>query len=107
MKRTLAKAKARKVDKVLTIYDLFDGKGFNFDFVIAELTGDHPAHVNRISDRAYYILSGSGLVTVANEQYEVARDDLIVIKAGTSHAIKGTLKFIIITAPRFDPAHES
>jgi len=106
MKFNLATSTVRKVDKALTIYDLFDGRGFNFDFVIADLNGDHGTHVNHVGDRVYFVLSGNGRVTVGSENYDVVKDDLIVIAKNTPHSINGTLRFMIITAPPFDPAHE-
>lgn len=106
MKFDLKSCVVRKVDQALTIYDLFDGDGFNFDFVIADLDGDHSSHINYVSDRIYFILSGSGQVTVESQKYDVVKDDLIVIRKNTPHSIKGTLRFLIVTAPPFDPANE-
>jgi mannose-6-phosphate isomerase-like protein (cupin superfamily) len=106
MKLNLATSTVRRVDKALTIYDLFDGRGFNFDFVVADLDGDHGSHINRVSDRVYFVISGTGKVTVGSQKYDVAKDDLIVITRNTLHSISGQLRFLIITAPPFDPANE-
>ena len=104
MKLNLASSTVRRVDKALTIYDLFDGHGFNFDFVVADLDSDHGSYINRVSDRAYFVWSWKG--TVGSETYDVMKDDLIVISKNTLHSISGTLRFLIITAPPFDPVHE-
>ncbi|HTW90281.1 MAG TPA: hypothetical protein VMH22_01040 [bacterium] len=106
MKRTAASASVRRVDKALTIVDLFDGKGFNFDCVIANLEGDHPSVTNAKSDRIYFILEGHGKVRVADETYDVGKYDLVAIGKGTVHSVSGSLKYLIVTAPPFDPANE-
>jgi mannose-6-phosphate isomerase-like protein (cupin superfamily) len=106
MKLSLATSAVRKVDKVLTIHDLFDGRNFSFDFVVADLNGNHGAYVNQVSDRVYFILSGQGTVVVGSEKYDVVKDDLIVVNKNTPHLIAGELSFLIITAPPFDPANE-
>lgn len=106
MKKTLLDAKSRQIDSVLTICDLFSEKDFRFDFVIATLNGDHPPVTNRRSDRAYFVLSGEGLVTVGNTTHAVKAEDLIAIPAGTPHSLRGNLRYAIITSPPFDPLDE-
>jgi mannose-6-phosphate isomerase-like protein (cupin superfamily) len=106
MKRTLVGSKTRRVYSSLSIVDLFDGNAFPFDFVIAELRGDHPRTINRRSDKAYYILEGTGHVTVGFDTYDIAPSDLVLIKAGVPHSISGTLKYAIVMSPPFDPHYE-
>jgi mannose-6-phosphate isomerase-like protein (cupin superfamily) len=106
MKKSVLDAKSRHIDSALTIWDLFAEKDFPFDFVIATLNGDHPTVTNRRSDRAYFVLSGEGLVTVGNTTHAVRADDLIAIPAGTPHSLRGNLRYAIITSPPFDPRDE-
>lgn len=96
----------RRVDDALVITPLFDGREFSFDVAKATLSGDHPTVVNRISDRVYYILDGTPAVYVNDEEYSAKPGDVIVIKAGSPHSIKGSAKYLVITAPPFDPANE-
>ncbi len=106
MKLSLRNSKTRKIDENLAINDILSDPNAAFDFVIANLNGDHPFVINKISDRAYFILSGSGEVRVANNRYNVKKDDFIFIPKNTIHTIKGNLKYIIITSPPFNPANE-
>lgn len=96
----------RRVDDALTIVPLFDGTNFSFDVAKAVLSGSHPPVVNRISDRVYYFLEGEATVTIGDKEHNASSGDLAVIKAGTQHAVDGTAKYLVITAPPFDPANE-
>ena len=106
MKFSVDSATRRKVDDALTIIDLFDGREFKFDFVIAELDGNHPTVVNKVSDRVYYVLEGEGVVTVGSRELAVAKGELVTISSNTPHSIKGKLSYIVVTAPKFAPENE-
>ena len=106
MKINFVKAEKRVIDDALTIYDMFNGKNFNFDFVIAELNGDHPYLINKISDRVYYFLEGEAKVTVGNAVHECIKSDLVIIPKNTKHGLTGNAKYIIITSPPFSPENE-
>jgi len=85
---------------------MLSDKDFSFDFVIADLDGEHPAHINKISDRIYFILEGEGRVSVGGEISAVVKDDLVKIPKNTVHSIEGKLRYVIITSPPFDPRNE-
>lgn len=106
MKISEKDAPLRKVDEALTIVSLFNGENFKFDCVIGKLNGHHPKVINTVSDRAYYILEGEGQINVDSVVYDVAAGDLIVIKQNQVHGVDGNLKYLIITAPPFNPANE-
>lgn len=106
MKIERKKSVVRKIDDTLSIVSLFDGKDFSFDFVIGVLDGVHPKLVNKISDRAYYILKGFGEITVEGNAYKVKKGDLILIKANEIHGLNGDMEYIIVTSPPFDPNNE-
>lgn len=106
MKHTQREAEKRRIDDDLTVIDLFEGQDFQFDCVIAELDGDHPTVVNHESDRAYYVLNGSGKVEVDGQAFDVSMGDLVSVPSGTSHTIEGELKYLVITSPPFDPSNE-
>lgn len=106
MKHSTANSKVRSVDSNLDVTELFNGEDFAFDFVIADLDGDHPKVVNYESDRAYFILEGSGTVEVNSKSFNVKQHDLITIKSGEEHTIEGDLRYVIVTSPPFDPENE-
>lgn len=106
MKRSIDEAAVTEVDDALTIHELFAGEDFAFSCVAADLDGDHPPVVNHESDRAYYVLSGTGTVTAGDEEHDVGQGDLVTIPAGTPHGVEGDLRYLVITAPPFDPANE-
>jgi mannose-6-phosphate isomerase-like protein (cupin superfamily) len=106
MKLSLKNSSRRQVDDALVIQDLFDGSGFPFDFVVAELNGNHPTVRNKISDRVYFFLDGTASVKVAAQRFEVEKYDLITIPKNTPHSLSGHARYIVITSPPFDPANE-
>ena len=77
-----------------------------FNVVKGILTGKHGLTTNHRSDRAYFILRGSGEASVGEDKFEVGKDDLVIIPSGYAHGLKGDMEFLIITAPAFDPADE-
>lgn len=107
MRIRYADAPERIIDNVLSIHDLFDGKDFAFDFVVGSLNGLHPRVVNRVSDRVYFFLEGSGKAFVADKTFDVQPNDLIVVKAGVPHGLQGRMRYIIVTSPPFAPKNES
>lgn len=105
MKSSLSQAPNRIFDN-LKICDLFKGEGFSFDFVIAELDGNHAAVRNHVSDKAYFILEGTGTAQIGIEKLEVNKDDFVKIPKGEFHSINGKLRYIIMCSPPFDPMNE-
>jgi mannose-6-phosphate isomerase-like protein (cupin superfamily) len=106
MKFSLSSSKKRQIDEVLLINDLFSKEGAAFDFVIAELNGSHPTIINYVSERIYFILSGKAVVVVDETSFDVQENDLIYIMKGQKHSINGSVKYLIITSPPFDPKNE-
>lgn len=106
MKYSKEKSKARQVDSELKIYDVFSSLDAQMDFVIAELNGDHPMIINRVSDRIYFVLSGTGEVFSDDKWEKVSVNDCVFIKKNSVHSIRGNLTYAIITSPPFQPKNE-
>lgn len=97
-----ADAPRRQVDPSLAILDLCTPEDFPFDLVIGELDGPHHKVINSVSDKAYFILSGSGTMTVGESNIAVRPGDNISVPAGTSHSLNGKMRYLIVTSPRFN-----
>lgn len=65
-------------------------------------------HRHHRSEELYHITAGSGLMTLAHEQFEVTAGDTICIPPGTSHCIRNTgaddLRILCACSPAY--AHE-
>jgi mannose-6-phosphate isomerase-like protein (cupin superfamily) len=48
------------------------------------------AHYHRTTEELYYIVSGTGLMRIADEERDVSRGDCIVIPPGTEHKLTNT-----------------
>ena len=101
-----ADAKIRKSENI-EIHN-YVTRDFNesFSLSLAILEGDHPKTRNEASDRAYYIIEGTALVNVGDSTYQVESDDVVFIPKNIIHSIKGTVKYIIINSPSFNPSTE-
>jgi mannose-6-phosphate isomerase-like protein (cupin superfamily) len=62
-------------------------------------------HRHLHSEEIYHILSGSAVITVADDQFEIKEGDTICIPAGTSHNVKNNgavlLKVLCACAPPY------
>jgi mannose-6-phosphate isomerase-like protein (cupin superfamily) len=90
----------------MVIRDVFSTKEAPLDLVIADVDGNHGNHLNRVSDRVYFILEGAGRVVVGHEVFEVGALDVIFIPKSTSHGVSGKLRLAIITSPPFAAENE-
>jgi len=101
------------VDDATEITDLFEApEEAHFDSVIIEVSGYHPSEgekkriLNERSQKAYYILEGSGKIFVGDKAHEVEEQDFVFVPEKTAHALEGEFKALIVTAPPFDPEYE-
>ena len=106
MKKSVSRSRPRRIDGAFFIRDLASAR--TFSLVHGTLDGTHPARptVNRRSDRAYFILSGSGSIRVGARRYRVRPNDLVLVRKLVPHQLRGRLRCLVITAPRFDPKDE-
>lgn len=62
-------------------------------------------HRHHVTEELYHITSGTGLMTLAEEQFTVSVGDTICIPAGTAHCIKNTgmdeLVFLCCCSPAY------
>ncbi|MFE9643617.1 cupin domain-containing protein [Streptomyces sp. NPDC006365] len=77
-----------------------------FSLSVATLRGVHPPTVSRLSERAYYIVEGSLMFTVATEKFKVGAGDAVLVPKGATHAMEGTAQYVVVNAPPFDAAAE-
>lgn len=77
-----------------------------FSLAVSTLDGIHPKTLNTSSERAYYIIEGEGIVTVGGETSQVTTGDTVLIPKNTTHSIEGTIKYLVLNSPPFDPLKE-
>lgn len=70
---------------------------------VALQTGDVPKHMHNNSDEIQYVVAGTGVFWLGNEERKIKAGDLIVIPKGTAHAgsraTDGKFKVIAIKLP--------
>jgi len=107
MKFSLNSLTKRQIDDALCITDLFSNVSEIFNLVVADLNGPHATVINHVSERIYFILSGEAIVRVDEASYDVQANDLIYIRKGQRHSINGAARYLVLTAPPFDPKNET
>lgn len=65
--------------------------------------GHHDRVVNQISDRAYYIIDGSGRFQVGDDSRveDVSAGDFVYIAAGVPYEFEGDMTYIVANGPAF------
>ncbi len=65
--------------------------------------GHHDRVVNETSERAYYILSGTGrfLIGDADEPEPVTDGDVVFIAAGTPYEFDGEMTYVVVNGPAY------
>lgn len=67
-----------------------------------ELRGRHPGLRTDASDRAYYVISGTGTFTLGDAgPRAIAAGDHVLVPRGTPYALAGELRYLVINAPAF------
>ena len=69
---------------------------------VTEMSGAEP-HFHRKTTEYYYVLEGSGRLTVDDEEVALAAGDVVVIWPGAIHSARGELTALVIAVPPFDP----
>jgi mannose-6-phosphate isomerase-like protein (cupin superfamily) len=64
-----------------------------------------PPHYHRELEEIYYVLSGSGVMTVGEETREVGAGDAVYVPRGARHTLKNTgskeIKLLLVCGPAF------
>jgi mannose-6-phosphate isomerase-like protein (cupin superfamily) len=84
----------------------FGSHRLSVTWVEAEPGSEQPSHVHSDNEQVYVIMRGRGLMTVGDEQREVAAETLVFIPPGLPHAIRNIssdqLVYVSATSPPFD-----
>ena len=73
----------------------------NFSGALIEIHGKHGKMRCKTQDRIYFIVEGEGTFIVADEAYEVYKEDLVFIPKNTIYDIVGDLHFFMVCTPEF------
>ena len=63
---------------------------------------DSRPHYHRRGTELYYVLDGSGTVTLDGEVHEVRQGTLVHIPPGVIHAAQGTMRVLVVGIPDID-----
>ncbi|UCD04560.1 MAG: hypothetical protein JSW73_02925 [Candidatus Woesearchaeota archaeon] len=74
-----------------------------FSAALIKLDGIHGPVMCKGEDRIYFILEGEGKFIIGNAEVNVEKEDLVFIPMKTPYDIMGTMKYLLICSPEFDP----
>jgi mannose-6-phosphate isomerase-like protein (cupin superfamily) len=107
MKFTIQDSPVRIVGKQMKVTDLFADSQATFDFVIVELDGFHRSVINHVSEQAYFVLSGTGIIRVGSIAYDVKKEDFIFVPKAVPHSLKGKMRYAVLSSPPFSLHNET
>ena len=94
---------AFSVDKMKKV-GLVDTANLFCDAYCFEPGQEQTGHRHAVGDKLYYVLSGSGRITVDGDERTVAVGDLVCAPAGSDHAVRnpgpGRLALLVMMAPK-------
>jgi mannose-6-phosphate isomerase-like protein (cupin superfamily) len=73
-----------------------------FSGALISLNGKHKRIKNKVEDRIYFIISGSGTFIVGTEVHQVKKFDLVFIPKMTEYEMEGDLQYFLISSPEFN-----
>lgn len=100
------KDNARKIHKFgvdITLYDTDASSGVVYEEVEK---GHLQEWYSDVSTYQWFIIEGSGTYVIDGEKHDVTQGDLVVVPPGHRMYYYGTMKMVLVTTPKFDPAHE-
>ncbi len=62
--------------------------------------------LHETSDFIFYIIEGSGVWVIEDEEYPAEGGDVVIVPAGKRFYYRGALKQVCVTAPAWDEQHE-
>ncbi len=71
-----------------------------------KICGEAKKHYHRRLTEYYVILEGTGEIELGDDKVPVEPGAVIMIPAGTAHALRGEFEIINIVSPPFDPEDE-
>mgnify|MGYP003498920117 CR=1 FL=1 len=77
-----------------------------YSVVRTHLDGKHPLMKNTLSNRTYYIISGTGIFEVEKEIFNVSQGDTLTITKDTLYKFEGKFDAILISCPAFDEKYD-
>lgn len=79
-----------------------DEHSANLSVTWVRIWGHHDRVVNDASDRAYYIITGSGRFQVGESAVEaVGEGDVVFIAAGTPYEFDGEMTYVVVNGPAY------
>jgi len=99
-------AEERVADENTKLKIYIKGQSKNISLALGEVRGFHGTFLNRKSERVYFILSGSGSISIEGRKFSVSQEDCVLVPVNSKHSIEGEMRYLVIDSPPFDPKDE-
>jgi mannose-6-phosphate isomerase-like protein (cupin superfamily) len=81
-------------------YDPLQHEGLQIQYLDVR-KGHDTFQISKKITRVYYIASGSGYFTIANNRYDVSEGAVVEVPPGIEYSYSGTMKAIVVSTPRW------
>ncbi len=77
-----------------------------FSSSLMHVEGEQQPTRNEVSDRLFFILKGSGQMTIDETVFDVHEADCVYVEKGCEHSLSGNLSAFVVNSPAVDPQYE-
>src|ERR1700738_4915850 len=93
--------------KGLTGYAFQPLKDQDFAVHLVDVHGGHDTFmISNTLTRIYYIIEGTGVFTIDNQNYDVATGLLVEVPPGVEYSYSGSMKILLVSHPRWFEGNE-
>jgi mannose-6-phosphate isomerase-like protein (cupin superfamily) len=71
-----------------------------------KVSGSHGKVKTKLSNRVYYVLSGSGIFIFNRKKIKVRKTDVIIVPKNTPYDYKGKMELLLVHTPAYDERYE-
>lgn len=73
---------------------------------VTDISKDSQVHWHKNLSEIYYVLEGEGVLELDGDTIPASPGTMALIKPGTRHRARGSLRILVVVIPPFDPADE-
>jgi len=93
--------------KGLAGYEFQPLKDQDFAVHLIDVHGGHDTFIiSKALTRIYYIIEGTGVFTIDNQQYDVVPGLLVEVPPGVEYSYSGSMKIFLVSHPRWFEGNE-
>lgn len=104
MSKRIARADdvSKTAEHGVSLFSEYDLPFSTFAVGVSEINGRYPQAGFDVDDdveQVWYVIEGSALITLGEDQTEIGAGDMLLVARGTPYVIDGTVKLVVVSGP--------